>query len=572
MRKYVIVSLLLVAFFLVPIVSKPTHPRLTAPTLAEVSYDEDGNAYIDGTVYSKAHKEPHLHRSAKPEKIPPGSAEFWIWCGMITCCVFFGAITSGLLTGILSQDPLKLAILEMEGTETEKRHARAVLPFVRRHHLFIVTVILANAMVMESLPIFLENLVPEYVAVILSTTIVLFFGEIIPQAVFTSSKQLAICAHLTWLVRTLILLLCVVSWPISYLLDKWFGEENVRKYRRAELRALIQLHGAHTTEGDVPARRPSFISEASRQLPDSSKEDSETTGLLERAGILPETRSPVEHAIHINDSGSETESLLNQDEITIIQGALEFRTKTAGSAMVPIESAYMLEAHTLLDEHVMASILASGYSRIPVYHQRRNNLRGIILVKRLIVVDPDDKRPLHSLPLRKPIVVSELTRLPDLLNQFQNGSSHMAVVTRSEDVESYQRALQNDMDVDPRIEPLGIITIEDVIEQLIQEEIRDEGDRSELCLNHCSSRVFQFGMESNVVQRAKRNFLKLLSRAKAKHENLPASVSFAPGKCRVTSKRSAGLNTASPVGSVHTILNLELTESTPDAPYHRLSG
>ena len=58
-----------------------------------------------------------------------------------------------------------------------QRYARRILHLVRRHHLLLVTLLLANAVAVESMPIFLAKLTSEVVAVIVSVTAVLLFGE-----------------------------------------------------------------------------------------------------------------------------------------------------------------------------------------------------------------------------------------------------------------------------------------------------------------------------------------------------------------------------------------------------------
>lgn len=49
---------------------------------------------------------------------------------------------------------------------------------IHRHHLLLVTLLLANSIAMEALPIFLDRLVPSWAAVLISVTAVLFFGEV----------------------------------------------------------------------------------------------------------------------------------------------------------------------------------------------------------------------------------------------------------------------------------------------------------------------------------------------------------------------------------------------------------
>jgi CBS domain containing-hemolysin-like protein len=101
-------------------------------------------------------------------------------------CVTTAALAAGLTMGLLSLDPLMLLIKMRAGaTQREKDQAAALLPIVKQHHLLLVTLLLLNSIANEALPLFLEVLVSPIVAVILSVTFVLFFGEIIPSAVFT---------------------------------------------------------------------------------------------------------------------------------------------------------------------------------------------------------------------------------------------------------------------------------------------------------------------------------------------------------------------------------------------------
>ncbi len=77
-----------------------------------------------------------------------------------------------------------------------------------------VTLLLCNAIAMEALPIFLDRLVPSVIAVILSVSFVLFFGEVIPQAICTANP-LKICAQTSWIVRVLIFVCYPVAMPVA---------------------------------------------------------------------------------------------------------------------------------------------------------------------------------------------------------------------------------------------------------------------------------------------------------------------------------------------------------------------
>ena len=84
---------------------------------------------------------------------------------------------------------------------------------------------------MEALPIFLDAIVPSVWAIIISVTGVLFFGEVIPQAVCTGPRQLYIAEKVAPIVKFLMLVLGIVCWPISRILDKILGEHDITRYK-----------------------------------------------------------------------------------------------------------------------------------------------------------------------------------------------------------------------------------------------------------------------------------------------------------------------------------------------------
>lgn len=104
---------------------------------------------------------------------------------MVVICVVCAGLAAGLTMGLVSLDVTKLEIKAMIGTPQEKLAAQSILPIVKRHHLLLVTLLLFNSIANESLPIFLGALVPNYIAIIISVTLILLFGEIIPSAVIS---------------------------------------------------------------------------------------------------------------------------------------------------------------------------------------------------------------------------------------------------------------------------------------------------------------------------------------------------------------------------------------------------
>ncbi|KAG2704006.1 hypothetical protein I3843_06G154300 [Carya illinoinensis] len=406
---------------------------------------------------------------------------FFVHIFVITLLVIFAGLMSGLTLGLMSMSLVDLEVLAKSGTPKDRLHAAKILPVVRNQHLLLCTLLICNAGAMEALPIFLDGLVTAWGAILISVTLILLFGEVIPQSV-CSRYGLTIGAALAPFVRVLVWICFPVAFPISKLLDFLLGHGHVALFRRAELQTLVNFHG--------------------------------------------------------NEAGKGGE--LTHDETTIIAGALELTAKTAGDAMTPISEAFAIDINAKLDRDLMNLILEKGHSRVPVYYEQSTNIIGLILVKNLLSMHPEDEVPVKSVTIRRIPRVLETLPLYDILNEFQKGHSHMAVVVRRcnkvvesspndppenlkegqvKDVrinidgakskralqkwksfpnrggnntykggsrskkwtkEMYSDILQIDGNPLPKLpqeeEAVGIITMEDVIEELLQEEIFDETD------------------------------------------------------------------------------------------------
>uniref|UniRef100_A0A8C6WXH3 Metal transporter n=1 Tax=Neogobius melanostomus TaxID=47308 RepID=A0A8C6WXH3_9GOBI len=161
---------------------------------------------------------------------------------------------------------------------------------------------------------------------------------------------------------------------------------------------------------------------------------------------------------------------LVKEELNMIQGALELRTKTVEDVMTPISNCFMIHSDALLDFNTMSEIMESGYTRIPVYEQERSNIVDILFVKDLAFVDPDDATTLKTITkfYNHPVhFVFHDTKLDAMLEEFKKvGKSHLAIVQK----------VNNEGEGDPFYEVLGLVTLEDVIEEIIKSEILDESD------------------------------------------------------------------------------------------------
>ncbi|XP_019572058.2 metal transporter CNNM3 isoform X2 [Rhinolophus sinicus] len=145
------------------------------------------------------------------------------------------------------------------------------------------------------------------------------------------------------------------------------------------------------------------------------------------------------------------------------------RCRTVEDVLTPLEDCFMLDARAVLDFGVLASIMQSGHTRIPVYEEERSNIVDMLYLKDLAFVDPEDCTPLSTItrfynhPLH---FVFNDTKLDAVLEEFKRGKSHLAIVQK----------VNNEGEGDPFYEVLGLVTLEDVIEEIIKSEILDESE------------------------------------------------------------------------------------------------
>ncbi len=319
--------------------------------------------------------------------------------------VLLGGVMAGLTLALMGQDTVYLKVIGQSGEPHERTAAKKVLKLLDKgKHWVLVTLLLGNVITNETLPIVLDNcLGGGWLAVVFSTVSIVIFGEIIPQSVCVR-YGLSIGAAFTPFVLFLMYLMYPVAYPTSMLLDYLLGEDHGTIYKRAGLKSLVTLHKSMGTA-------------------------------VER---------------------------LNEDEVVIISAVLDLKSKPVQHVMTPIKDVYTLSSDTILNDPTIEEILNTGFNRIPIHVPNEpTNFIGMLLVRILISYDPEDSLPISSFPLATLPETNTHTSCLNILNYFQEGRSHMMVVSETPG------------------EPtgaLGVVTLEDVIEELIGEEIVDESD------------------------------------------------------------------------------------------------
>ncbi|KAL1649538.1 cell agglutination protein Mam3 [Diplodia intermedia] len=336
----------------------------------------------------------------------PADASLWIYLSVAVALVLLGGVFAGLTIALMGQDEIYLQVLAASGDGAERKNAARVLRLLKKgKHWVLVTLLLSNVITNETLPIVLDrSLGGGWPAVVSSTVLIVIFGEVVPQSICVR-YGLPIGAWMSPIVLALMWIMCPVAWPTAKLLDYLLGEDHGTTYKKAGLKTLVTLH---KTLGESPEER------------------------------------------------------LNQDEVTIISAVLDLKEKPVGSIMTPMNDVFTMSADTVLDEKMMDNILSAGYSRIPIYQpDNPRNFVGMLLVKLLITYDPEDAKQVRDFSLATLPETRPETSCLDIVNFFQEGKSHMVLVSDFPG-ESYGA--------------LGVITLEDVIEELIGEEIIDESD------------------------------------------------------------------------------------------------
>ncbi|KAI6133787.1 hypothetical protein EDD17DRAFT_230470 [Pisolithus thermaeus] len=337
---------------------------------------------------------------------PIDSPEFWCKIAVSAVLVLAGGVFAGLTLGLMGLDELHLRVLATSSDDIgERENAQKVYNLMQKgRHWVLVVLLLGNVIINESLPIFLDSAIGGGIAaVVISTTAIVIFGEIIPQAICVR-HGLAIGAKCAPFVLCLMYIFSPIAYPIARLLDHVLGKSETHTYKKAELKSFLQFH---------------------------------------RSGEEP----------------------LRDDEISILNGVLELNNKKVESIMTPICDVVTLSSDTILDHATVEAILTSGYSRIPI-HEPGDPLafQGLLLVKKLLIYDPSKCLPVSHFKLSILPEAHPSINCFQALDYFQTGRAHLLLISRTPGIAGGA---------------IGVITLEDVIEEIISEEIVDETDRYE---------------------------------------------------------------------------------------------
>jgi metal transporter CNNM len=278
------------------------------------------------------------------------------------------------------------------------RAAGRVLPLRRNTHLTLASILLTNVAAVSATSLVLDQLLNGWLAGALSTLLIVVFGEVIPQALF-SKNPLAWSSLFAPLLKGMMVVTYVISKPLQILLDRLFPHQRARLQSRHELGLLI-------TE-------------------------------------------------HLSNDASE----LDEDEVEIMRGALQLSEKRVRDIMTDIRHTYWMTPDTSLTGEKIDEIKEKGFSRIPILDTKLTKCYGLLLMKDLVDIDFDDHTyKVDDLPLHPTQLVGSMTALDTMFRKFISAGSHLIPIEREDVI-------------------IGIVTIEDLLEEIIGHEIEDETDR-----------------------------------------------------------------------------------------------
>jgi metal transporter CNNM len=183
--------------------------------------------------------------------------------------------------------------------------------------------------------------------------------------------------------------------------------------------------------------------------------------LLDRLFPLTRTKLQSRHELglmiteHLTNDSSE----LDDSEVEIMRGALLLSEKRVRDIMTDIKQTYWLTPNTELTDERIDEMKAKGFSRIPIFDTMLTKCYGLLLMKDLVDIDFDEQLyRVDVLPLHPVQLVGSMTALDTMLRKFIASGTHLVPVERDDEI-------------------VGIVTIEDLIEEIVGQEIEDETDR-----------------------------------------------------------------------------------------------
>ncbi len=374
---------------------------------------------------------------------PPPPPHAWV---VLVVLNLLSGLFSGLNLGLMSLTVEDLNIVIRSSPDAKQvKYAKRILPLRRRGNLLLCTLLIGNTVVNVMLSVLTDPIwvwlfgsgtLGTVFGLALPSALIVVFGEIVPQSV-CSRYALKVGSLTLPLTYVFVVLILPFSLPISVLLDKVLGKE--------------------------------------------------ITAVFTRQGLVELVRLNLESKDHFKQND------LELADGKVILGALQYRDRTVGDVMTPLAQCFSLPLGSTLDQPTFLSLLTRGHTRVPVYEGEKTNIVSILLCKDLLGIGFERKLPLASALASFPGTsrvhrVGVDTKLDVALDMCKKEHAHMLVVMEAgyssregEAPSGLFAAVSRRFSAAPPAEvgparAVGIVTLEDFIEEILQEEIIDETD------------------------------------------------------------------------------------------------
>lgn len=336
----------------------------------------------------------------------PISADVWLAIAVTLVLILCSALISGSEVAFFSLGPNEKSLLESD----KHRTAARVMDLLGHPQRLLATILISNNFVNVGIVIVSTFIVaesfnfadyPAWVAIAIQvggiTFLLLLFGEVIPK-VYATSRSLALCRFMALPLE----ILMKIFRPLSTILITSTNVINKRVKKRSADYTMDEL----------------------------------------------------EHALELTKDEETT-----PDEEKILKGIVRFGGTDVKQIMTPRTEVIAFEQETLFRE-LLEELLEHGFSRVPVYEESLDQVKGILYLKDLLPHAEEDSLQWLTL-VRPPYFVPENKKLDDLLKEFQEKKVHMAIV------------------VDEYGGTSGIVTLEDILEEIVG-DITDEFDDEDI--------------------------------------------------------------------------------------------
>jgi metal transporter CNNM len=284
--------------------------------------------------------------------------------------ILASAVCSGLNISVMSLD---LADLNRKA-KLGNRQAKRILPLRTNTHLTLASILLTNVAAVSATTLVLNQRLSGWLAGIGATLLIVVFGEVLPQAIFSKSP-LRYSSIFAPLLKFMSFVTYVISKPLQLLLDQLFPLEKAKLQSRHELGLMISEH--------------------------------------------------------LIDSTSE----LDNNEIEIMRGALGLSEKRARDIFTDIRHTYWLTPTTNLDAAKIDELKEKGFSRIPIFDEELTTCYGVLLMKDLVDIDFDDNKfKVSDMSLYPAQLIGSMTALDTLFRKFITAGSHLVPIEKDDKI------------------------------------------------------------------------------------------------------------------------------------------